>query len=58
MTEYEWAVWNSLYDDGPHRTGLTEEGASEWIERAESIGAASDVFYVVRRPVGPWERVS
>lgn len=52
--EYEWGVALRRIH-GPHRTGMTEQDARDWVAEAEEDGAAPGAFYVIRRPIGEWE---
>jgi hypothetical protein len=57
MTDYEYGV--ALLDDlsDPHRTGMTEAEAREWVASAEGESQMKPgAFKVIRRPVGEWER--
>lgn len=61
--EYEYGImWRGDEDMGLHRGPWTKEECEEWIDewRAELSPNQLhwvDVFYIVRRPVGEWERV-
>lgn len=41
----------------PHREGMTEDDARDWVAQLEFDGFPSGRFVVVRRQVGAWERV-
>ena len=56
---YEYGIdWKipSRREDTPHRTGMTLKEAQEWLD--EPLGGNvnwTDVFEIVRRPIGVWE---
>lgn len=60
MTEqqYEYAVMHERFPEEPHRGPFaTREPADHWVGSALEDGFRPHVFYVVRRPVGVWERL-
>ena len=56
--DFEYGVqFTNTPDAPPHRTEMTAEQALEWIRATESMGGVPEgAFFVIRRPVGPWER--
>ncbi len=57
MSEYEYGV--SLRGDlnDPHRAGMSEGQAREWIAECIELGM-KPVFGLIRRPVGEWEAIN
>lgn len=55
--QYEYAVMHWAYPDEPHRGPWPREQAVQWVKESSEIGFREGAFYVVRRPVGQWERV-
>lgn len=39
-----------------HRTGMTYIEAKDWIDYMVTNGVA-DLYYMIRRPIGEWEKV-
>ena len=52
---YEYAVFHVNRPDEPHRDGLTESEAREWVREWDEESVFPGVFVVKRRPVGEWE---
>lgn len=38
-----------------HREGMSREQALEWVEGWEDDGGKTNLFLVIRRPIGEWE---
>lgn len=62
-TEYEYGISrNLLYElaeyGEPHRAGMTEKAAQQWLAEWVEDGGKEGIFSIVRRPVGRWESVS
>jgi len=58
--EYEYGIeWRivSARDDTPHRVGMTEIEASDWIAEWLEDGGLATTFIIIRRPIGVWEPV-
>lgn len=53
--QYEYAVMQERIP-GLHRGPWPEEKAVAWVRECEEMGMRKGAFYVVRRPVGDWER--
>lgn len=54
--EYEYGIAISIYGpEDPHRSGMDLEEAEDWI-RTLSDPNFDNFFYIIRRPLGPWER--
>lgn len=55
--QWEWGIArgsDELVD--PHRTGMTEEQAREWVAEFEGEdGGRKGAFIVIKRPVSKWE---
>lgn len=43
---------------GPHRANMTREEAETWLREWEEMGGRREVFALIRRPIGVWERFS
>lgn len=55
---YEFGI-AFVRETGPitaHRTGMTEAEAVRWIDEWIEDGGRHDVFTMIKRPVGDWER--
>lgn len=57
ITDYEYGIFWKQIEANPHRDGLTEEEAREWVESWLDDGGAEDTFIIVKRALGPWEVV-
>ena len=51
--EYEYGV-RYRDEEEPHRTGMTEDEAYQWIAEWREDGGAYDAFNVIKRTHGPW----
>ncbi len=58
-SEFEYGIrWVALdkEDPIPHRTGMSEDEAWEWVREAEEeMGFRKGAFVVIRRSLGPWQ---
>jgi hypothetical protein len=54
--DYEYGIVYRPSPDEPHRTGMTEAEAEEWIASMPVEGVL-DVFGIIRRLRSPWENV-
>jgi hypothetical protein len=54
--QYEWGIARNIewWAETPHRTGMTEEEALDWIADWIEMGGNKDAFFIVRRPIGYW----
>jgi hypothetical protein len=57
--EFEYGIAMRGFESEPHRWGMTKSEAELWVKDWEA-DAIKDyqrgLFYVIRRPVGKWER--
>lgn len=54
--EYEYGIAMDGAVDDPHRTGMSEAVARKWIAELVEDGGPSDLFTIIRRPIGNWEK--
>jgi hypothetical protein len=55
--QFEWGVMQRLEGKELHRGPWTEEFARNWLREGVEGGLPEDMFHLVRRPVGKWEKV-
>ena len=53
---YEYGILYDRHRDNPHRVGMTEEEAYQWIGEWVEMGGKRETFSVIRRTLGQWER--
>lgn len=56
---YEWGIMHYRLTDELHRGPMSEAEARTWLDEWDEMSpnAMAGMFYLVRRPVGDWEKV-
>jgi hypothetical protein len=54
---WEYGIQYGGCSNPPHRYGMTEQQARDWINTLQSLGGNlhAKAFLIIRRPVGSWE---
>lgn len=55
--EYEYCVMQERRP-GVHRGPWSQSECRAWVQECEDMGMRPGAFYVARRPVAPWERIT
>lgn len=57
MDRYEYGIALKGDTTDPHRTGMTKDEADHWMREWVQMSGRSNMFEIIRRPVGEWEIV-